>query len=98
MKNESCLRWDSNPRHTVLQTDALPTEQPKAAQLAGSESTCMQVVMYMYLHSCTYMYASSHVHVHVLNASCHVLKGMYMYMYMYLVGDCYFSKSGYMYM
>ena len=26
MKNESCLRWDSNLRHTVLQTDALPTE------------------------------------------------------------------------
>ena len=26
MKIESCLRWDSNPRHSVLQTDALPTE------------------------------------------------------------------------
>ena len=22
MKNESCLRWDSNPQHSVLQTDA----------------------------------------------------------------------------
>ena len=22
MKNESCLRWDSNPRHSVLRTDA----------------------------------------------------------------------------
>ena len=21
-ENESCLRWDSNPRHSVLQTDA----------------------------------------------------------------------------
>ena len=29
MKNESCLRWDSNPRHSVLQTDALPTELPR---------------------------------------------------------------------
>ena len=24
-ENESCLRWDSNPRHSVLRTDALPT-------------------------------------------------------------------------
>ena len=28
-ENESCLRWDSNPRHYVLQTDALPTELPR---------------------------------------------------------------------
>ena len=27
--NESCLRWDSNPRHSVLRTDALPTELPR---------------------------------------------------------------------
>ena len=25
-ENESCVRWDSNPQHSVLQTDALPTE------------------------------------------------------------------------
>ena len=25
-ENESCLWWDSNPRHSVLRTDALPTE------------------------------------------------------------------------
>ena len=25
-ENESCLRWESNPRHSVLRTDALPTE------------------------------------------------------------------------
>ena len=28
-ENESCLRWDLNPRHSVLQTDALPTELPR---------------------------------------------------------------------
>ena len=28
-ENESCLRWDSNPRHSVLWTDALPTELPR---------------------------------------------------------------------
>ena len=27
-ENESCLRWDLNPQHSVLQTDALPTELP----------------------------------------------------------------------
>ena len=36
--NESCLRWDSNPQHSVLRTDALPTELPRQLQLAGSES------------------------------------------------------------
>ena len=25
-ENESSLRWDSNPRHSVLETDTLPTE------------------------------------------------------------------------
>ena len=35
MKNESCLRWDSNPRHTVLQTDALPTELPRQPSWQG---------------------------------------------------------------
>ena len=35
MKNESCLRWDSNPQHTVLQTDALPTELPRQPSWQG---------------------------------------------------------------
>ena len=25
-ENESCLRWDSNPQHSVLRTDALPRQ------------------------------------------------------------------------
>ena len=28
-ENESCLRWDSNGQHSVLRTDALPTELPR---------------------------------------------------------------------
>ena len=28
-ENESCLRWDSNPRYSVLRTDVLPTELPR---------------------------------------------------------------------
>ena len=35
MKNESCLRWDSNPRHAVLQTDALPTKLPRQPSWQG---------------------------------------------------------------
>ena len=34
-ENESCLRWDSNPRHSVLQTDALPTELPRQPSWQG---------------------------------------------------------------
>ena len=35
MENLSCLRWDSNPRHSVLQTDALPTELPRQLSWQG---------------------------------------------------------------
>ena len=38
MKNESCLRWDSNPRHSVFQTDALPTELPRQLSCQGSNT------------------------------------------------------------
>ena len=52
MKKESCLRWDSNPRHSVFQTDALPTEL-----------TCNLLYMYMYtlyMHI-LYMYSILHI-------------------------------------
>ena len=39
MKNESCLRWDSNPRHSVLRTDALPTELPRQLSWQGPNQT-----------------------------------------------------------
>ena len=39
-ENESCLRWDSNPRHSVLQTDALPTELPRQPSWQGPNQTC----------------------------------------------------------
>ena len=38
-ENESCLRWDSNPRHSVLQTDALPTELPRQPSWQGPNQT-----------------------------------------------------------
>ena len=38
-ENESCLRWDSNPRHSVLRTDALPTELPRQLSWQGSNQT-----------------------------------------------------------
>ena len=38
-ENESCLRWDSNPRHSVLQTDALPTELPRQLSWQGPNQT-----------------------------------------------------------
>ena len=38
-ENESCLRWDSNPRHSVLQTDALPTECPRQLSWQGPNQT-----------------------------------------------------------
>ena len=38
MKNESCLRWDLNPRHSVFQTDALPTELPRQPSWQGSNT------------------------------------------------------------
>ena len=37
--NESCLRWDSNPRYSVLQTDALPTELPRQPSWQGRNQT-----------------------------------------------------------
>ena len=49
MKNESCLRWDSNPRHSVFQTDALPTELPR--QL--SWCTCSWSSCHVCVHICT---------------------------------------------
>ena len=40
-ENESCLRWDSNPQHSVLQTDALPTELhvPRQPSWQGQNQT-----------------------------------------------------------
>ena len=38
-ENESCLRWDSNPRHSVFQTDALPTELPRQPSWQGPNQT-----------------------------------------------------------
>ena len=38
-ENESYLRWDSNPRHSVLQTDALPTEHPRQPSWQGPNQT-----------------------------------------------------------
>ena len=40
-KNESSLRWDSNPRHSVLQIDALPTELPRQPSLANISYACI---------------------------------------------------------
>ena len=34
-EKESCLRWDSNPQHSVLWTDALPTELPRQLSWQG---------------------------------------------------------------
>ena len=45
MKNESCLRWDSNPRHSVLQTDALPTELLR--QMYKNIILCIVVIEFM---------------------------------------------------
>ena len=39
MENKSCLRWDSNPRHSVLRTDALPTELPRQLSWQGPNQT-----------------------------------------------------------
>ena len=38
-ENESCLKWDSNPRHSVLRTDALPTELPRQLSWQGPNQT-----------------------------------------------------------
>ena len=38
-ENESCLRWDSNPQHSVLRTDALPTELPRQLSWQGPNQT-----------------------------------------------------------
>ena len=38
-ENESCLRWDSNPQHSVLWTDAPPTELPKQLSWQGPNQT-----------------------------------------------------------
>ena len=35
-ENESCLKWDSNPRH---RTDALPTELPRQLSWQGPNQT-----------------------------------------------------------
>ena len=35
-ENESCLRWDWNAQHSVLQTDALPTELSRQPSWQGS--------------------------------------------------------------
>ena len=42
-ENESCLRWDSNPQHSVLQTDALPTELPTKAAQGLNQTSYMPV-------------------------------------------------------
>ena len=41
-ENESCLKWDSNPRHSVLRTDALPTELPSYSHYIV-KGPCMQI-------------------------------------------------------
>ena len=38
-ENESCLRWDMNPRQSVLQKDALPTELPRQLSWQGPNQT-----------------------------------------------------------
>ena len=48
-KNESCLRWDLNPRHSVFQTDALPTELPRQLSWQGPNQTSHTPV-----RTCTY--------------------------------------------
>ena len=52
--NESCLRWDSNPRHSVLRTDALPTELPR--QLSWQGLNQISLFMYIYKFLCKYPY------------------------------------------
>ena len=44
----SCLRWDSNPRHSGLEMSALPLNYQ-----AGSDGTCtLYMYMYMYMYLC----------------------------------------------
>ena len=53
----SCLRWDLNPRHFALQTDALTNQATKAVQLAGSKSnisyTCKLIISIKCLQTTT---------------------------------------------
>ena len=49
MKNESCLRWDSNPRHTVLQTDALPTELPRQPSRQGPNQGLTKCIRHLFV-------------------------------------------------
>ena len=58
-KNESCLRWDLNPRHTVLQTDALPTELPRQPSWQGPNQGLTK-----YMHN--YMYITAMVKIHII--------------------------------
>ena len=62
MKNESCLRWDLNPRHTVLQTHALPTELPRQPSWQGPNH--VRIMSYIHVHNI--------IHVHVVYNYVHV--------------------------
>ena len=48
LEKTSCFRWDSNPQHSILQTERSTNWATEAAQLAGPKShiscTCMCVV------------------------------------------------------
>ena len=60
LEKMSCLRWDSNPRHSILYTlysrqSALPTELPRQLSWLGPNLTSHstpdeQANMYMYTH------------------------------------------------
>ena len=39
-KGKSCFRWDSNPRCSTYQADALPTEPPRQLSWAGRIFKC----------------------------------------------------------
>ena len=39
-EKNSCLKWDSNPRRSAYQADALPTEPPRQLSWAGRIFKC----------------------------------------------------------
>ena len=76
-ENESCLRWDSNPRHSVLRTDALPTELPRYLSWQGPNHTShtpvkANLTLGVHVHTCIHVLGLSDIEIEVLQLHVHV--------------------------